>query len=98
MWASYAFTEQYSVFARADDFKLSKDIAPNLKDKYFNIGVAYKPVKGVDIGLVYKYEKVEHGTATISGADANGSYVIGGNSGANDGKFSEVGLYLQFSF
>ncbi len=98
VWASYSFTDQYSVFARADDFKLSKDIAPDLKDKYFNVGVAYKPIKSVDLGLVYKYEKVEHGTASISGADANGSYVIGGSNGQNDGKFSEVGLYLQYSF
>ena len=98
VWASYAFTDQYSVFARADDIKLSKDIAPDLKDKYFNVGVAYKPIKQVDLGLVYKYEKVEHGTATISGADANGSYVIGGSNGQNDGKFSEVGLYVQYSF
>ena len=88
VWASYAFTEQYSVFARADDTKLSKDIAPDLKDKYFNVGVAYKPIHSVDVGLVYKNEKIEHGAASISSADANGSYLIGGSSGANDGKFS----------
>jgi hypothetical protein len=98
VWASYAFDEQYSVFARADDVKLSKDIAPNLKDKYFNVGVAYKPIKSVDLGLAYKNEKIEHGTATISGADANGSYVIGGSNSSNDGKFSEVGVYVQWVF
>jgi hypothetical protein len=98
VWASYSFNEQYSVFARADNFKLSKDIAPDLKDQYFNVGVAYKPIKNVDLGLVYKQEKVEHGTATISGADANGSYVIGGSSAQDDGKFTEVGLYLRYAF
>ncbi len=98
VWASYAFTDQYSVFARADDVKLSKDIAPELKDKYFNVGVAYKPIKSVDLGLVYKNEKIQHGTASISGADANGSYVIGGSNGNNDGKFSEVAVYVQWVF
>lgn len=98
VWASYSFTEQYSVFARADNIKLSKDVLPGLKDKYFNVGVAYKPIKSVDVGLVYKNEKIKHGTASISGADANGSYTIGGTNATNEGKFSEVGLYVQWVF
>lgn len=98
VWASYNFTEQYSVFARADSTKLSEDVSPDLKDTYFNIGVAYKPIKSIDLGLVYKNEKVQHGTASISGADANGNYIIGGSNSANDGKFSEVGIYCQWVF
>jgi hypothetical protein len=98
VWASYSFTEQYSVFARADDTKLSKDVLPGLKDKYFNVGVAYKPIKSIDLALVYRNEKVEHGTNTVSGADANGSYTIGGTNATNDGKFSEVGIYAQWVF
>lgn len=97
-WLSYAFNPQYSVFARYDNTKLSKDIAPDLKDDYFNIGVAYKPLKTIDLALVYKNEKVEHGTNSISGADANGSYTIGGANGTRDGHFNEVGLYAQWSF
>ncbi len=98
IWASYNFTEQYSVFARGDVVKLSKDVLPELKDKYFNVGVAYKPVKNIDIGLVYKYEKIEHGSASVSGADAGGSTTIGGSNATNEGRYSEVGLFLQYNW
>ena len=97
-WASYNFTDQYSVFARYDNTKLSKDVAPNLKDTYFNVGVAYKPLKQIDVALVYKNEKVDSGSSSLSGADANGSYTIGGANGTRDGKFDEVGVYAQWSF
>jgi len=97
-FVSYAFDSQYSVFARYDHAKLSKDVAPNLKDEYFNIGAAYKPLKTIDLALVYKNEKVTDGTNSISGADANGSYTIGGATGAHSGHFNEVGFYAQWSF
>jgi hypothetical protein len=97
-FASFAFTPEWSVFARYDDIKLSKDVAPNLKDKYANAGVAYKPIPSVDVGLVYKYEKVENGSASISGADANGSYLIGGATNTGEGKFNEVGVYMRWAF
>jgi hypothetical protein len=96
-FVSYNFDSQLSVFGRYDHAKLSKDVAPNLKDDYFNIGVAYKPLKTIDLALVYKNEKVKNGTNSISGADANGSYTIGG-ANAQDGHFDEVGFYAQWSF
>jgi hypothetical protein len=97
-FVSYAFNSAFSVFGRYDHTKLSKDVAPNLKDDYFNIGVAYKPLKTIDLALVYKNEKVKNGTNSISGADANGSYTIGGANGLRDGHFDEVGFYTQWSF
>jgi hypothetical protein len=97
-WASYAFTPEWSVFARYDDAKLSKDVAPDLKDEYANVGVAYKPIPSVDVGLVYKYEKVTNGSTSVSGANANGSYTIGGATGTGDGKFNEIGVYLRWAF
>jgi hypothetical protein len=98
-YASYTFPgNQYSVFARFDTAKLSKEVAPNLKETYINAGVAYKPLKTLDFALVYKHEKVENGSTSISGADANGSYTIGGANGSRDGKFDEVGLYVQWGF
>ncbi|HEY4449609.1 MAG TPA: hypothetical protein VGN03_13465 [Steroidobacteraceae bacterium] len=98
-WASYAFAEnQWSVFARYDDVKLSKDVAPDLKDKYFNVGIAYKPIKQLDFALVYKKEKVENGSASISGGNANGSFVIGGATGTTQGTYDEVGVFAQWKF
>jgi len=98
-YASYSFhNNQLSVFGRFDTAKLSKDVASGLKETYFNAGVAYKPLKTLDFALVYKNEKVENGSTSISGADANGSYTIGGASGTRDGKFEEVGLYAQWGF
>lgn len=98
VWASYAFTDQYSVFARADNTKLSRDVAPDLKDRFFDVGVAYKPIKSVDLGLVYKNEKVQRGLNSVGSGDANGTLAIGGSSGANDGTYSEVGLFVQWIF
>jgi hypothetical protein len=97
-WASYAFDAQWSLFGRYDQAKLSKDVAPNLKDKYLNIGVAYKPIKALDFALVYKNEKVNNGSTSVSGADANGAYAIGGANGTRSGTFDELGLYAQWVF
>jgi hypothetical protein len=98
-WASYAFAEnQWSVFARYDDVKLSKDVAPDLKDKYFNVGIAYKPIKQLDFALVYKKEKVENGSASISAGNANGSVLIGGATGTTEGTYDEVGIFARWGF
>ena len=101
--ASYDFNASWNVFARYDDLDLSKDVAPNLKDKYFNVGVDYKPLKAIDVALVYKNEKVDNGTFAPGTADGNGSYTIGGVAGTptaapTDGKFGEVGIYVQWKF
>lgn len=97
-WASYQFTPDWSVFARYDAAKLSKDVAPRLKDTYANAGIDYKPLKSLDVALVYKYEKVQNGSTSVSGGNANGSYTIGGATGAGQGKFDEVGVYLRWAF
>jgi len=97
-WASFSFNEKWSVFARYDDAKLSKDVAPNLKDQYANAGVAYEPVKPLDIALVYKYEKVSNGSYKISAGNANNSYLIGGANAMTSGTFNEFGVYLQYKF
>lgn len=97
-WVSYDFNDQVSVFGRYDEAKLSKDVDSGLKDTYFNVGVAYKAGKHIDLALVYKNEKVDHGTVSISSADANSSYAIGGINAATGGKFDEIGVYSQLSF
>ncbi len=67
------------------------------------MGVDLKPRKNIDLALVYKNEKVENGQISVSGADANGSYTIGGtgtttNGLTTEGKFDEIGLYAQYTF
>src|SRR5205807_9689101 len=59
-WLSYDFNQQWQVFTRYDNAKLSANVNPNLRDQYYNIGAVYKPIKPLDVALVYKYEKVEH--------------------------------------
>ena len=103
IFTSYEFAQKWSVFGRYDQAKPSKDVLPNLKDTYINVGISVKPRKNIDLALVYKNEKVENGQISVSGADANGSYTIGGtgnstNGLTTDGKFDEVGLYAQYTF
>jgi hypothetical protein len=98
VWASYAFAKQYSVFARYDSAKLSKDVVPGLKDTYWNVGVAYQPIANINVGLVYKNEKVVNGSTSVSGADANGSLTIGGTSITTSGQYSEVGIFTSWKF
>src|SRR5262249_51096544 len=59
IWASYNFTPVWGVFARGDSAKVSKDLNPDLKDEYFNVGVAAHPRKNIDVALVYKDDKVD---------------------------------------
>ena len=103
IWSSYDFTAQWSVFGRYDQAKPSKDVVSTLKDTYFNLGVNYKPRKNIDLSLVYKNEKVENGQISVSGADANGNYTLGGtglpaNGATTSGQFHEIGVYAQFAF
>ncbi len=97
-WASYNFTPKWSVFSRYDHAALSEDVAPKLEDVYYNFGVAYEVLTQLDVALVYKNERVTGGSTSVSGADANGSYTIGGATSAGSGTFREYGLYLQYAF
>jgi len=103
VWSSYDFNALWSIFGRYDEAKPSKEVVDQLKDTFFTVGLDVKPRKGVDLALVYKNEKVENGQISVSGADANGSYTIGGtgtttNGLTTDGKFDEIGLYGQYTF
>lgn len=90
VWGSYDFVPKWGVFARYDGAKTSKDLAPNLKDQYFNVGVASHPRKNVDLAFVYKHDKVDGGGVIST---ANGS--IGG---AREGKYDEFGFWAQVVF
>ncbi len=99
VFASYEITNRWSIFSRYDNAKLSKDVAPNLKDEYFNIGVDFNPIKPLDVALVYKYEKVANGATTIGGVgDAGASYTIGGANASTSGRFNEGAVYVSYRF
>jgi hypothetical protein len=88
-FGSFAFTPQFAVFGRYDWVKPSKDLNPSLRDRYFNVGLDYKPIKQIDLALVYKRDKATHGFISTS----NGT--IGG---IDNGTYDEFGLFTQFAF
>ena len=88
-FGSFAFTPAIAVFGRYDWLKPSKDLNPLFKDRYFNAGVDYKPIPPIDLALVYKRERANHGLLST----ANGT--IGG---PDYGTYDDLGLFGQFSF
>jgi len=92
VWGSVNFTEKLAAFARYDEATTSEDLLPNRENKYFNIGLAYKARKNVDLGFVVKNDK------TTNGAIGTSNGTIGGTSTAGEGKFKEFGLFAQISY
>jgi len=88
-FGSFAFTPKLAIFGRYDWVQPNDDTNSHLKDNYFNIGVNYKPIKGIDVALVYKRDKAKNGFISTS----NGT--IGG---IEDGTYDELGIFTQLSF
>lgn len=88
-FGSFAFTPQFLAFGRYDWVNPSKDINPAFSDRYFNFGFDYKPLPPLDLALVYKRERSDHGLLATS----NGT--IGG---LDYGSYDELGLFGQFAF
>jgi hypothetical protein len=88
-FGSFAFTPKLSAFGRYDWVKPNEDTNPALKDHYFNVGVDFKPIKAIDLALVYKRDRANNGFLSTS----NGT--IGGVS---KGTYDEVGLFTQVAF
>jgi hypothetical protein len=88
-FASATFIPKISLFGRYDWLKPKKLLAPDLVDRYFNLGLQYEAFKNVNLALVYKHDKAENGTISTS----NGP--IGGSA---DGTYDEVGLFGSFQF
>jgi len=91
-WGSVSPIDKVAVFARYDQVKLSKDVNPDFKDTYYNVGVSYQARKNVDLAVVYKNEKVEKGILST----ASSGTITGGST--DDGKYSEVGIWTQVKF
>jgi hypothetical protein len=88
-FGSFAFTPKLSVFGRFDWVKPNMDTNAALKDEYLNAGVNFKPLKEIDLALVYKRDRAENGFLSTS----NGT--IGG---IMEGTYHEFGLFTQVAF
>ncbi len=89
VWGGFDVGKKVSLFARYDDANPSKDLAPKLKNTYYNFGVTIHPVQKVDISFVYKQDKVDNGIYKTT----NGT--IGG---VTSGTHNELGVWMQVSY
>jgi len=88
-FGSFPLTPKLSVFGRYDWVKPNEDTNGALRDRYFNAGVDFKPLKEIDVALVYKHDRAENGLLSTS----NGT--IGG---VNSGTYDEIGVFTQVAF
>jgi hypothetical protein len=56
LWASVPFNDEWAVFGRYDNAKLSQTLNPQNKDVYYNLGLQYKVTKGFDLAAVWKHD------------------------------------------
>ena len=92
-FGSFAFTPKISVFGRYDWVRPTQVILAGTdgpaRDRYFNVGLNYKPIAPIDLALVFKHERTDNGFLSTS----NGT--IGG---LDRGSYSEIGLFGQLAF
>ena len=88
-FGSFAVTPKILAFGRAVWVKPRKGMNARLNNHYLNAGVDYKPLPPLDLAMVYKRERANHGLISTS----NGT--IGGPL---EGTYDEFGLFGQFSF
>ncbi len=76
LWGQYKIDKTWSVFARYDEDKTSKDVHPTFRDTYMNLGVQCAVIKGVDISLVWKNDNIDHPTSasTVTSYDELGLF------------------------
>lgn len=55
-WGSIGFTPKLSAFARFDRTEPSKNLAPTLRDRYFNFGLQWDARKDFKLALAYKHD------------------------------------------
>jgi hypothetical protein len=96
VFGSYQFLPQWAIFGRYDDVKPNKLTASAKEFDYYNIGLGYTPVKGVDISFVYKHDEVDHGTFATSNGTIGNTATVAGKS--NDGTYDEVGVFTQLKY
>ncbi len=91
-WASLGLNETFSIFGRYDESKPSKDLNPNLKFNYYNVGLQLRANKALAASLVYKYEEVKGGNLST------GNGTIGSTTLGQKGKYNEIGVFAVYDF
>ena len=86
VFGTYYFMPKYAVFGNYQWAQPNQKTNASVHDNYFNFGVSYTPTSIVDIALVYKRDKVDHGTLST------GNGTIGGS---RDGTYDELGVFTQ---
>ncbi len=60
VFAKAKLSDPWWVFGRWDDVKTSKTLHPDMKENYFNVGIEWVAIKGVNLALVYKYDHIDN--------------------------------------
>jgi hypothetical protein len=60
-WASHAFDERYTVFARMERASPSRDLDSHAQDRYAHLGLEYAVTEGFDLALVWKQAALDVG-------------------------------------
>jgi len=99
-FASVSPVAKWSVFGRYDRVKPSRDLNPLFKDQYFNVGIQYSPVKIVDLALVYKHERANHGAYATNSLQSGviGCSTVATLTCSGAGSYDELGLFGQLRF
>ncbi len=100
LWVVYNAAPEWSVFARADGAKPSKDQKPAIKDRYYDAGVAWHANKKIDVAFAVKHEKVDAGVISTGNGDItpNPSGFDGKIGGSVDGTYTEGGVWVLVNF
>jgi hypothetical protein len=92
VWARFEAVKDLTVFARYDQAKPSKDLAPDRKLTYYNLGVEKKFNSVFSANIAYKFAEAEGGVVSTG----NGS--IGSAVAGKKGEYSELGVWAIYNF
>ncbi len=92
IWARFIPAKDMAIFARYDQAKPSKQLAPDKKLTYYNLGFEKRFNAAVTANIAYKYAEAEGGVISVYGGNI-GSLVPGAK-----GKYQEIGVWAQYDF
>ena len=99
-WLQFTVAKDWALFGQYWDTNPSKDLNPDLKGNYYNLGVQWKAAKAVTAALAYKYAEVKGGIvkAGQGGTISYGNGTIGSTVPGAKGTYNEIGFWFSFDF